>query len=406
MTNLPSIVLSQKLAIDGGTPIRATLLPYSRQSVSEEDIAAVGEVLRSDWLTTGPKVQEFEQAFAAFVGSKEAVAVSSGTAALHAAMCALDIGPGDEVVVPTMTFAATANAVVFQGGTPVFTDSDPETLLIDPSDIERKITPKTKAIIVVDYAGQPCDYETIREITARHDLPLVADACHALGGSFKGKPVGSLADLSTFSFHAVKPLTTGEGGMITTNFPHFAATMRRFRNHGLTSDHRERQERGSWFYEMTELGYNMRLTDFQCALGLCQLRNVSQWTLRRQDIARQYTEAFEAMEAITPLATRSGISHAYHLYVVRLNTGMLAVDRSTVFRALRAENIGVNVHYIPVHLHPFYQEHFHTHAGICPVAEEAYEHILSLPLFAGMTDTDTLDVIEAMKKVYNHYQKQ
>lgn len=397
--------MSALLAIDGGTPVRKTLLPYSRQSVSEEDIAAVAEILRSDWLTTGPMVQGFEQAFTDFVSSREAVAVSSGTAALHAAMCALGIGPGDEVVVPTMTFAATANAVVFQGGTPIFADSAADTLLANPVDIERKITSKTKAIVVVDYAGQPCDYEVLREIAGKKNLPLVADACHALGGSSNGTPVGSLATLSTFSFHAVKPLTTGEGGMITTDSPILAATMRRFRNHGLTSDHRERQERGSWFYEMTELGYNERLTDFQCALGLSQLRKVPQWTVRRQEIARQYDGALQKIDALTPLSTRSGVSHAYHLYIVRLNTDMLTTDRATIFRALRAENIGVNVHYIPVHLHPFYRERFGTRPGMCPVAEKAYEHILTLPLFAGMTDSDTLDVIEAVEKVCNYYQK-
>lgn len=397
--------MSALLAINGGPPVRKTLLPYSRQCIDREDTRAVETVLHSDWLTTGPMVQEFEQAFAAFVGSKEAVAVSSGTAALHAALCALDIGPGDEVVVPTMTFAATANAVVFQGGTPIFADSAADTLLISPQDLERKITPKTKAIVVVDYAGQPCDYEVLRNIAGKNDLPLVADACHALGGSFHGTPVGSLATLSTFSFHAVKPLTTGEGGMITTDSPVLAATMRRFRNHGLTSDHRERQERGSWFYEMTELGYNERLTDFQCALGLSQLRKVPQWTLRRQEIARQYDDAFRDADPLTPLSTRSDVSHAYHLYVVRLNTETLTVDRSTIFRALRAENIGVNVHYIPVHLHPFYRQRFGARPGICPAAEEAYEHILTLPLFAGMTDADALDVIEAMKKVCSHYRR-
>ena len=391
------------LAIDGGTPVRATLLPYGRQSVSEEDIRSVADVLQSDWLTTGPKVGEFETAFASFVGASEAVAVNSGTAALHAAMFALGIGAGDEVIVPTMTFSATANSVVFQGGTPVFVDSDPAMLLIDPALVERAITPKTKAIIAVDYAGQPCDYGALGEVARRHGIPLLADACHALGGSDQGRAVGSLAELSTFSFHPVKPMTTGEGGMITTDNPQHAKSMRQFRNHCLTTDHRERHNAGSWTYEMFQLGYNYRLTDFQCALGMSQLRKVSQWTLRRQEIARRYMKAFEALDTVRPLAVRPGVSHAYHLFVAELQTEKLRAGRAEIFRALRAENIGANVHYIPVHLLPFYRERFGMRPGMLPVAEGAYERILSLPLFAGMTDDDANDVIQAVTKVCTFY---
>jgi len=392
--------VSEKLATHGGTPVRKDLLPYGRQNVSEEDIQAVCEVLQSDWLTTGPKVEEFEKAFASFVGTKEAVAVSNGTAALHAAMFALGISKEDEVIVPTMTFAATANAVVFQGGTPIFADSEPETLLVDPKKIEEAITEKTKAIVAVDYAGQPCDYDTLRKIADNHHIPLIADACHALGGTDKGRTVGSLADLNTFSFHAVKPMTTGEGGMITTNDPHYAEAMRQFRNHCLSSDHRERHHTGSWFYEMTNLGYNYRLTDIQCALGISQLNNVPKWTQRRQEIAGLYDAAFQKINTVTPLTVRDGVSHAYHLYVVKLG-----VNRADAFQALRAENIGVNVHYIPVHLHPFYQERFGTKKGDCPTAETAYEQILSIPMFAGMSDSDANDVITAIEKVCSHYSK-
>jgi hypothetical protein len=249
------------------TPTRTTMLPYGRQTIGGDDIAAVVETLRSDWLTTGPKVGEFERAFAAYTGAAEAVAVTNGTAALHAAMAALDIGPGDEVIVPPMTFAASANCVVYQGGTPVFADVDADTLLIDPAEVERRISPRTRAIVAVDYAGQPCDYDALQAIADEHGLALVADACHALGGSDHGRPVGTLADLSTFSLHPVKHITTGEGGVITTNDPELAARMRIFRNHGITSDHRQREQQGSWFYEMTDLGYNYRLTDVQCALG-------------------------------------------------------------------------------------------------------------------------------------------
>jgi len=274
-----------RLAIDGGTPIRAEILPYGRQSLDDDDIAAVTNSLRSDWLTTGPTIDEFERAFAEFTGTTEAVAVNNGTAALHAAMFALDIKPGDEVIVPPMTFAASANCVVYQGGTPVFADVEAETLVIDPAKAEEKITSRTKAIVAVDYAGQPCDYDRLRAVADKHGLALIDDACHAVGGCYKGRPVGSLADLNTFSFHPVKHFTTGEGGMITGNDSRLAQRMRTFRNHGITTDHRQRAEAGGFSYEMVELGFNYRLTDFQCALGLSQLRKVPAFVQRRQEIA-------------------------------------------------------------------------------------------------------------------------
>jgi len=379
------------------------MLPYGRQWLDEDDITAVVEVLRSDWLTTGPKVVEFEQAFAELVDAKEAVTVSSGTAALHAAMCALGIGPGDEVIVPAMTFAASANCAVFQGGTPAFADVDPETLLLDPAQVEAKITSRTKAILAVDYAGQPCDYDALRAIADKHELMLVDDACHALGASYKGRPVGTLADLNTFSLHPVKHITTGEGGCITTDDPDLARRMRVFRNHGITSDHRQREAQGSWFYEMVDLGYNYRLTDFQCALGMSQLRKLPGWVARRQTIARHYDAAFSEMSAVEPLGVRTDVAHAYHLYMIRLKLDQLQADRATIFKALRAERIGVNVHYIPVHLHPFYRQQLGTGPGLCPVAEAAYEQILSLPIFPRMSDADVEDVIPALQKVVEAY---
>lgn len=386
------------LALYGGTPVRASPLPYGHQTVDEEDVEAVASALRSDWLTTGPRGAEFERAFAQAAGTREAVAVSSGTAALHAAMYALGVGPGDEVIVTPMTFAASANAIVYQGAMPVFADVRPDTLLLDPARVQAKITPRTRAVVAVDYAGQPCDYRALRE--AAPGLPILDDACHALGGSdSERRPVGSLADLNTFSLHPVKPITTGEGGMITTDNADWAARMRVFRNHGITSDHRQRQEQGSWFYEMVELGYNYRLPDIACALGLSQLRHLPAWTRRRQEIARLYDAAFDGLPAVRPLAVRPGVSHAYHLYVIRLDLARLSADRGTVFHALRAEGIGVNVHYIPVHLHPFYRERFGTGPGLCPVAEAAYGEILSLPIFPGMSDADARDVVEAVHKV-------
>lgn len=395
----------EKLAIEGGTPVRQKLLPYGRQSIDEADIAAVVAVLRSDWLTTGPNVGGFERAFAEFVGAKEAVAVNSGTAALHAAYHALGIGPGDEVIVPAMTFAATANAVLYQGGTPVFADVERDTLLLDPADVAARITPRTRAIAAVDYAGQPCDYDALRALADAHGLALVADACHAPGASYRGRAVGTLADLSTFSFHPVKHLTTAEGGMITTDDAELARRMRSFRNHGITTDHRQREERGSWAYEMVELGYNYRLSDLQCALGSSQLKKLSGWVARRQAIAARYSEAFSSSELLSPLRVQPGVSHGYHLYVIRLNLARLIADRAAVYSALRAEGIGVNVHYIPVHLHPFYQQRPGNAPGLCPVAEAAYHEILSLPIFPAMTDDDAESVIRAVGKVLEAFRK-
>ena len=368
------------------------------QGISDRDIQAVVEVLQSDWLTTGPKVGEFERAIANFVGAKEAVAVSNGTAALHAAMFALDIQHGDEVLVPAITFAATANCVVYQGGTPVFIDVDAETLLLDPALLEGKITPKTRAIIAVDYAGQPCDYDVLRTIAEKHNLSLVADACHALGGRYKDKAVGTLADLSTFSLHPVKSMTTGEGGVITTNDSKLAEKMRRFRNHGINSDHRQRQFHGTWYYEMTDLGYNYRLTDFQCALGMSQLQRLPEWIIRRQEIAAKYYSAFAETPHVEPLGSSDDISHAYHLFVVQLKLDQLETNRDEVFDTLRSKGLPVNVHYIPVHLHPFYRKRFGNGPGLCPVAEAAYEKILSLPIHPNLSDENIDEVVETILK--------
>ncbi|MFP4322501.1 MAG: DegT/DnrJ/EryC1/StrS family aminotransferase, partial [Anaerolineales bacterium] len=263
--------MTPQLAIDGGAPVRDQRLPYGRQSISDDDIQAVVEVLRSDWLTTGPTVADFESAICQATGASHAVAVSSGTAALHASMAALGIGPADEVIVTPLTFAASANAVLYQGGRPVFADVDPQTLLLDPAAVEAAITPRTRALVAVDYAGQPADYAALGAIATAHNLTTIDDACHAIGGSAHGRRVGSLADLNTFSFHPVKHITTGEGGAITTDNAEWAAFMRHFRNHGITTDHHQREKSGSWFYEMTALGYNYRITDFQCALGMRQL---------------------------------------------------------------------------------------------------------------------------------------
>ncbi|MCS3705870.1 perosamine synthetase [Salinibacter ruber] len=393
------------LAIDGGEPVREETLAYGGQTIEEDDIEAVADVLRSDYLTTGPAVDAFEEAFADFVGTEEAVAVANGTAALHAAMRALDIGSGDEVIVPTITFAATANSVVFEGGTPVFADVEPGTLLLDPESVAKRITENTKVIVGVDYAGQPCRYDALRELAEAHGLTLLDDACHATGGSYKGAPVGSLGDLNTFSFHPVKNMTTGEGGMITTDDSELASEMREFRNHGITSTHHERAEQGSWVYEIPEAGYNYRLTDMQCALGISQLEKLPECVERRREIASRYDVAFADVDAVEPIVMRKDLTCAYHLYVIRLNLDMLSVGREEVFDALHAEGIGVNVHYIPVHYHPFYRENFDTGEGLCPVAEAAYERILTLPVFPRMTEADVEDVIRAVRKVISTYRR-
>lgn len=395
--------MGNRLAIDGGSPVRDRLLPYGHQSIDDSDVRAVVDVLRSDWLTTGPKVREFERAFAAFAGAGEAVAVSSGTAALHAALHVLGIGSGDEVIVATMTFAASANCVVYRGARPIFADVDAETLLIDPDDVEAKTSARTRAIIAVDYAGQPCDYDRLGALAERHGLALIADACHSLGGSFKGRTVGTLAELNVFSLHPVKALTTGEGGVVTTESFETAHAMRRFRNHGITSDHFQREQLGSWLYEMVELGYNYRLSDIQCALGASQIKKLASWLDRRRAIARRYDHALAELPAILPLKTHNDARHAYHLYVVQLDQDQLSADRARVFAALRAEGIGVNVHYLPVHLHPYYRQTFGTCPGTCPNAEAAYDKILSLPIFPAMGDDDVDDVINALRKVMSSY---
>ncbi len=360
-------------------------VPYGRQIVDEEDLCAVVDVLRSDWLTTGPVVERFEDAVCRYVGARFGTAVSSGTAALHAAMFALDVGPGDEVIVPPMTFAATANCVVYQGAHPVFADVDPKTLLIDPGCAASLITPRTKVVIGVDYAGQPCDWDALRRLADRHGLALVADACHALGASTAGRKVGTLADISCFSFHPVKHITTGEGGMAVTADERLARRMRLFRSHGIASSAAEREKAAAWYYEMTDLGYNYRITDFQCALGLSQLNKLDVWLSRRRALAARYGRFFAASAHEVkgrPLAIRPDVEHAWHLYVIRHGR------RDALFRQMRANGLGVNVHYVPVHLHPYYRERLGTGPGICPTAETAYNEILTLPLWPGMTDRD------------------
>ncbi len=372
------------------------MIPYGRQTIEAEDLAAVAEALQSGWLTTGPRVEAFEKAFGETLGVAHNVAVNSGTAALHAAMHALKVGPGDEVIVPAITFAASANCAVYEGAAPVFADVESDTLLIDPASVAGKITARTKAIVAVDYAGQPADYEALGALARKHNLKIVADACHAPGAAYKGRAVGSLADISTFSFHPVKHLTTAEGGMASTQDAGLAASMRRFRSHGIDSDHRQRSLNGTFAYDMVELGYNYRLSDLQCALGIAQLPRLAAWVARRRAIAARYDAAFANLPFARPLAARADRLHAYHLYVVELDLEALGMDRARAFNLLRAAGVGANVHYSPVHLMTFYRERFGTGEGQCPVAERAAERILSLPVFPLMTDADAARVIDAV----------
>ena len=393
----------ESLAVHGGKPVRDTLLPYGRQSLDESDIQAVVETLRSDWLTTGPKVTEFEEAFAAWVGARYAVSFSSGTAALHGAAFAAGIETGDEAITSPLTFAATANCILYQGGKPVFADVCPDTLNLDPSRVAPLINSRTKAILAVDYAGHPADLNAFLELANRHGLTVIEDGCHALGAEYHGKKVGSITHMTVFSFHPVKHLTTGEGGMVTTDNPRFAETLRKFRNHGISTGARERQREGQWHYDMVLLGYNYRLTDIACALGLRQLAKLEGNLSRRREIAARYTSELRNIPGIVVPEAGADVSPAWHLYPIRVDSAKLSAAREEVFRALRAENIGVNVHYIPVHLHPYYKNRFGYRRGEFPVAESAYESLISLPMFHGMTDKDVADVVEAVRKIAGHY---
>jgi len=403
MTSAP--VPSWELAIHGGSPVRATFLPYGRQSVDEADIQAVVDVLRSDWLTTGPKVGEFEDVFAARVGAKHAVSFSSGTAALHGAAFAAGLKPGDEAITTPLTFAATANCVLYQGATPVFADVCGDTLNISPDEISKKITSRTRAIFPVDYAGNPADLAAILQIANKHGLLVIEDACHALGAEYEGKRVGSIADMTVFSFHPVKHITTGEGGMVVTDSVQFAETLRRFRNHGISSEARQRQSVGQWHYDMVLLGFNYRLPDVVCALGIEQLKKLETNLGRRREVAATYTTAFRDIAGVIPPAVRGDAIPAWHLYPIRIVPKKLAGDRGEIFRALRAENIGVNVHYIPIHLHPYYRDRFGYKGGEFPVAEDAYTRLISLPMFHGMSDQDVKDVIAAVRRVVGYYRR-
>lgn len=394
-------------------------IPYGRQSIDDADIEAVVKVLKSDYLTTGPAVAAFEKKVADYVGAKYAVAVSNGTAALHVACLAAGIGEGDEVITTPITFAASANCVLYCGGTPVFADIDPDTYNISPEELEKKITSRTKAIIPVHYTGQPCDMDAILEIAHKHNLLVVEDGAHALGAAYKGKKIGSIADMTCFSFHPVKPVTTGEGGMIVTDNEELYRRLVLYRSHGITRDKDMMQQYeeqlqqssdpalqeaadmlrgdvidpGGWYYQQLELGYNYRITDISCALGASQMDKLDHFLERRRQIAKKYDEAFADIPQIKTPWQQEGCQSGWHLYMIQT----MERSRREVFDGLRQAGIGVNVHYIPVYRHPYYQRN--GYAGVhCLNAEAFYERAISLPIFPGLTGQQQDYVIEHVIK--------
>lgn len=395
-----------KPAIFGGVPVRDTKLSYGRQYIDSEDIAAVADTLNSDFLTCGPKVEAFEAELCQLTGAGYAAAVSNGTAALHVACLAAGIGPGDEVITTPITFAATANAVLYCGGTPIFADIDPETYEIDPVSIESKITHKTKAVITVDFTGQACDYDAIRAVCRKHGLLLIEDAAHSIGTRYRGIPVGKIADLTTFSFHPVKTVTAGEGGAVLAQDAALAERVKLFARHGITREKELLWDQGNsgWYYEQQLLGYNYRLTDLQCALAISQLKKLDQFAARRRELAEQYDRLLGAIPEVRLQKETDGSETVRHLYILRLDFSGLCCTRKEIYDALQAENIGVNVHYIPVYYFPYYQQ-LGYQKGLCPRAEEYYESCLTLPLFYSMTDRDQLDVVHAVDKVITYYRK-
>lgn len=392
-----------RLAIDGGNPVRKQMLPYGRQSLDDDDINEVVHVLRSDFITQGPKITEFEKAVADYVGVRHAVAFSNGTAALHAACHAAGVKQGDEVITSPITFVASANCALYLGAKPVFVDIDNQTYNLNADLIEEAITPQTKAIVAVDFTGQPADMDKIKRIAKKHNLTIIQDGAHSLGAIYKGSKVGTLADMTMFSFHPVKHITTGEGGMIVTDNDEYANKLRLFRTHGITRDN-VGSDHGSWYYEMVDLGYNYRITDIQAALGSSQLKKLDGFLEKRREIADIYTKELQHLEGVVTPYQSSHVNSSWHIYILRLQLDHFTVGRKQIFDALRAENIGVNVHYIPVYLQPYYQE-LGYEKGLCPMAEKWYEEVITIPIFPKMEVGDAYEVIEALKKVLYYYAK-
>lgn len=395
----------ERLAIEGGYPVRSGKIYYGRQWVDEDDIKAVSAVLRSDFITCGPKVDEMERALEAYTGAKYAVAVSNGTAALHCACIAAGIGPGDEVITTPLTFAASANCALYCGAKPVFADIDPQTYNIDPESIRTHITDRTKAVVAVDFTGQAVDHEAIGRICKEHGLIFIEDAAHAIGTKYGGKQVGSLADMTCFSFHPVKTITGGEGGAIATNNEEYDRKLMLARSHGITHDEDAMMgapHEGPWYYEQISLGYNYRITDFQAALIVSQMQKLDRFVARRKEIVKAYDEAFQDVPEIILQKEIPDSDTCRHLYIIRLDLSKLSCTRRQFFDAMSAENVQCQIHYVPVYWFPYYEQ-LGYEKGLCPNAEEVYRGIMSIPLYPKMTDQDVEDVIHAVKKVAGNY---
>lgn len=395
-----------KLAIFGGKPVFDKKIGYGHQYIDDADIQSVVDVLKSDFLTCGPKIDEAEAKLCEITGAKHAVLIANGTAALHAATFAAGIGPGDEVITAPITFAASANCALYCGGIPVFADIDPDTYNIDPDSIEEHITEKTKAVVAVDFTGQAVEIQRIREICDKHDLIFIEDAAHSLGTKYDGKPVGSLADMTEFSFHPVKTCTAGEGGAITTNDDELYKKLVLFRTHGITRNQEwmDKESEGGWYYQQVALGYNYRMTDMQAALLSSQLDKLDMFAARRKELVKRYNEAFRTMPELTVQKEIAKSDTVRHLYILQFNLEMLKCGRKEIYDALQAEGIGVNVHYIPVHSFPHYQQLGYK-IGSCPNAERLYEKIVSIPLYYGLTNEQQDKVVEAVKKIVGYYRR-
>jgi dTDP-4-amino-4,6-dideoxygalactose transaminase len=388
-------------------PLTSTeFLPFHRASIGSEEIDAVVDVLRSGWLTTGPRVREFEDAFARYTGAPNAVALSSCTAALHLALAAIGLNEGDEVILPTMTFAATGEVVLHFNARPVLVDCAPGSHHLDPIEVERAITSRTKAILPVHYAGAPCDMDAILHIARTHKLKVIEDAAHALPSRYRGQLVGTLSDITCFSFYATKTITTGEGGMATTNNPEYADRMRSLSLHGISHDAWKRcTAEGSWRYEILEPGYKYNLTDIQAALGLVQLRKCDAMRARRAFLAERYTRALASLDLFETPAAPHDVDHAWHLYVIRVNESALRIGRDQVIEELKERGIGASVHFIPLHLHRLYRERLGYRAGQFPNAEKSFESSISLPIYPAMTDDDSDRVAEVLREIAREFRR-
>ncbi|MGZ4965956.1 MAG: DegT/DnrJ/EryC1/StrS family aminotransferase [Limisphaerales bacterium] len=393
-------------AFDGGKPVRETFLPFCTPFIGDEEKAEVIAALESGWLSTGPRVKRFEEEAAAYLGTRNAIGISSCTAGLHVALVAAGIGAGDEVITSPLTFVATANVVLHTGARPVFADVEPDTYNVSVEQIARKITPRTKAIIPVHYAGQPCDMDAIMDLARKHNLLVIEDAAHAIGTKYHDRQIGSWEDrIAVFSFYATKTMTTGEGGLIATGLDELAAKMRILGTHGISHDAWKRySSAGKWYYEVLAPGYKYNLTDVQAALGLCQFKRLEGFIERREEICQRYDRAFAARDCLTTPYVAPGCRHSRHLYPLLVEEKQLRIDRAQFIDALRAENIGTSVHFIPVHLQPYYRDQFGFKRGDYPVAESIYDRLISLPLYPHMSDDDVDDVIAAVRRIAAHYQ--